>query len=340
MKSRVPLDMVFAQLNQRRSGAFRSAASMRSRNNSRPERGYVLLALLLFVSLLAIAAIAVAPSVSLQIRRDREEELIHRGVQYSRAIKNFVKKTGAYPVRLEQLENTNNIRFLRKRYKDPITGQDFKLLHQQDVQSSFGPGINGATPLNGLGGPNGPGGAGLNSQSSFSQNQGMNASSSSQGVSPAGSQDPNQAVTQSAGLGSQKTDDDSSDKLTSKVFGSGGPIVGVVSTSKLASIREFNKKNHYNQWQFIYDPQSNASGLLMTPNQPPLQGVGPVSTTGGPSAQGGAGGSGFGNLGSGNPGLGNQGVGNQGFGNQGFGNPNGPLGGQPPSPPDQQAPQQ
>ncbi len=44
-----------------------------------------------------------------------------------------------------------------------------------------------------------------------------------------------------------------SDKLSSAVFG-GGPIVGVASISKAQTIREFNHKNHYNQWQFIYDP--------------------------------------------------------------------------------------
>jgi hypothetical protein len=47
----------------------------------------------------------------------------------------------------------------------------------------------------------------------------------------------------------------------------------VVSTSKKQSIREFNKKNHYKDWQFIYDPSSDRGGLLNTPAQPPLQGV-------------------------------------------------------------------
>lgn len=43
--------------------------------------------------------------------------------------------------------------------------------------------------------------------------------------------------------------------------------------SKLKTIREFNKKDRYNQWQFIYDPSTDRGGLLMTPNQPPLQGA-------------------------------------------------------------------
>ncbi len=114
------------------------------------EQGYILLMLMLFITVLAIAAAAVAPSITFQIQRDREEELIHRGVQYSRAVRRYVKKFGRYPMRVEELENTNNMRFLRKRYKDPVTGQDFKVLHLGEVQLAFGGGIAGATPVNGV----------------------------------------------------------------------------------------------------------------------------------------------------------------------------------------------
>jgi hypothetical protein len=55
------------------------------------------------------------------------------------------------------------------------------------------------------------------------------------------------------------------------------PIIGVASTSKNKSIREFNKKDHYNQWQFIYDPSSDRGGLLSTPNQPGIQGAVPIN---------------------------------------------------------------
>ena len=108
--------------------------------------------LMLFVALLAIAAGALAPSIAFRVRRDREEEMIHRGVQYSRALRHFVKKTGRYPTRLEELENTNNIRFLRKRYKDPITGKDFKLLHVGEVQLTSAPGLGMGVAASAMGG--------------------------------------------------------------------------------------------------------------------------------------------------------------------------------------------
>src|SRR5437868_5415524 len=75
------------------------------------------------------------PSIVTQIRRDREEEMIHRGVQYARAIKRFYKTTGRYPANLQQLESfQSNKRFLRRRYLDPITGKPFRLLHYGEVK--------------------------------------------------------------------------------------------------------------------------------------------------------------------------------------------------------------
>ena len=75
-------------------------------SDQRSQSGYILLLLMLGVTLLAIAAAAIAPTLAFQIRRDREEELIHRGVQYSRAVRRYVKKFGRYPTRLEELEDT------------------------------------------------------------------------------------------------------------------------------------------------------------------------------------------------------------------------------------------
>ncbi len=167
----------------------------------RRQRGYILLLLLLAVALMSIAAITVVTKLEFELKRDREEEMIHRGVQYSRAIQRYYKKFGRYPTKLEDLESANNMRFLRKRYKDPITGKDFKLLHYGEVQLLSGigglanvnampgqplnggpgglnPGLNpgGLGPSNGLGG-NGFGantGFGNNPNSAFGQNSQQN----------------------------------------------------------------------------------------------------------------------------------------------------------------------
>ncbi len=297
----------------------------------RSEQGYILLMLMLFVTLLAIAAAAVAPSIAFRVRRDREEEMIHRGTQYSRAIRRYVKKTGRYPSRLEELENTNNVRFLRKRYKDPITGKDFKLLHVGEVQLTGAAGIAGAaaigggaipgaSPLGGatanasgpgaasgmlLGGTPNPGGSGRTGSGQPGSETGAAGASdaadnSGDGGGQAAAGTPNQSSDQS-GNDSKTGPANSgagSDKLSSAVFG-GGPILGVASISKAQSIREFNHKNHYNQWQFIYDPTMDRGGLITTPAQPPLSIAAPIqqqnsSSTGqNPASPGGIGGTGF-----------------------------------------------
>lgn len=88
------------------------------------EEGFILLAVLFLVALILIALAVAAPTVAKSIQRDKEVELVHRGEEYKRAVKLYYKKFGAYPTSIDQLVNTNNIRFLRKRYKDPITGKD------------------------------------------------------------------------------------------------------------------------------------------------------------------------------------------------------------------------
>jgi len=303
-----------------------------SRPGSSGEQGYVLLVLILFVALLAIAVTVTLPSIGLELKRDREEELIHRGVQYTRAIQHYVKKFGRYPTTLEQLENTNQIRFLRRRYKDPITGKDFKLLHMEDVQTSFGPGIAGATSVNqmapgaGPGSPGGFGGGPLgNAGPGFGGfgNQGFgNPGLGSQILQPA---PPGANGPQSGGFGQgafggpgNQTAQSGEDTGTgtsgapgppggtganpspsgfgSSSFGSssnnqvfgGGPIVGVASISKDKTIRVFNKKDHYYQWQFVYNPAMDRGGLLTGPGQPSSLGVaGGIGTpTGGTPATG------------------------------------------------------
>src|SRR5450631_2152058 len=105
----------------------------------RRDRGAMLLAVLFMMAIMVITAMAVAPAFVQQMKRDREEEMIHRGTEYARAIKKYYKKFGRYPANLEQLDNTNQIRFLRRRFKDPLTKEgDWKLLHYGDIQAITG----------------------------------------------------------------------------------------------------------------------------------------------------------------------------------------------------------
>src|ERR1035437_1690753 len=162
---------------------FHSQTRRRSR---RSEHGSLMLTLLLAMALMVIFAAVIVPSITFDIKRDREEEMIHRGVQYSRAIRAYYKKFGRYPTKIEDLESANNQRFLRKRYKDPLncknsTCADFKLLHFGEVQltlSGIGGGnIPGANPIGTAGGLNGS--PGLSQPSALGGNSGFGANSNS-----------------------------------------------------------------------------------------------------------------------------------------------------------------
>ena len=97
------------------------------RRNS--ERGYILLVLFMFAAVIAIGLLRAVPAALVETQREREEELIFRGQEYRRAIQAYVRKFGRYPNSLDDLEDTNGIRFLRRRYHDPVK----KRVPEQDL---------------------------------------------------------------------------------------------------------------------------------------------------------------------------------------------------------------
>jgi hypothetical protein len=100
------------------------------RRPAAPESGYAMLLVFLMAAMIAIALYAELPRIAFEAQRAKEQLLIERGEQYKRAIQVFVRKMNRYPASIEELENTNNIRFLRKRYVDPMTGKDkWRLIH-------------------------------------------------------------------------------------------------------------------------------------------------------------------------------------------------------------------
>jgi len=270
--------------------------NLRRKAKGSRQQGYVLVVMLLFLAIMAIGLTAMAPAMAQRIRRDREIEMIHRGRQYARAIRLFYRKFGRYPMRLEELENTNNVRFLRRRYKDPMTPSgEWHLIHYGEVQSLGG----NAPLLPGAGVPGIPGATGSSSSASpFANTFG----SSSQGASgqagattaqsgtttgQSGTATTGQSGTTTTASGSSSESGQSPGQPTpvsqlssplggtNPVFG-GGPVLGVSSTSKKESIKTLDKKNHYNEWQFVYDPTLDmTAGIPAVAGAPgqPSQGI-------------------------------------------------------------------
>jgi type II secretory pathway pseudopilin PulG len=260
----------------------------------RHQQGYILLTLLLVMALLAIAATVAAPSIVFQVKRDREEELVHRGIQYRRAVRLYVAKTGRYPNTPEALLGSADFRYIRKLYKDPITGGDFRMLHMGDVQ----PGVGLGTPIQ----PNPNSSADNNGNTST---QGVNGQPNPNTTAQEPQISPNQSNQQADPSGVPSTGAfGTSVPGTSPSFASTSPpsstlstntstadgqqpgllIFGVASKSKDRTIREFNKKNHYNDWWFFYDPRATAGYEVKGPTPPAMAIQNPINLPGSPQA--------------------------------------------------------
>jgi type II secretory pathway pseudopilin PulG len=144
------------------------------------EDGFLLVGLVVAIFLILLVLSVAAPKMSEALKRDREVEAVHRGNQYVRAIRLYYNKMNhTYPGSIEQLEKTNNVRFLRQRYIDPMTGKDdWRLIHvgeaKTTVKGFFGQPLAGMAPGLGSaagmasGGGIGAGAAGSSAQSGSS----------------------------------------------------------------------------------------------------------------------------------------------------------------------------
>jgi type II secretory pathway pseudopilin PulG len=196
----------------------------------RGQHGYAMVVLLVGMSVAAILMSAAMPVWHQSIQREKETELIFRGNQYVRAIGLFQRRSGpgVLPPNLDVLV-TNH--FLRKKYKDPITGQDFDLL--SPVQQ--------AAPAGGQPGVAQPGGAAA-------------GRGALPGGAPAGRGAAPPAPAASGAVVS------ASAQAAAGGRGAAGGIMGVASKSKDASIRIYNGRTHYNEWQFLYVQTTNTPG--------------------------------------------------------------------------------
>lgn len=102
----------------------------RTPTSRRPESGFALLVIFLIAAAVAFTMYQELPRAAFESARDKEQLLMDRGNQYKRAIQVFYAVNKRYPAEIKDLENTNDKRFLRRRYIDPMTGQDqWRLIH-------------------------------------------------------------------------------------------------------------------------------------------------------------------------------------------------------------------
>ena len=88
------------------------------------ERGFALLIVFVMAAAISIGLYLELPRSVFESQRAKEETLFDRGEQYKMGIKRYYTKFQRYPNTIEELEQTNGTRYLRRRYKDPFTGKD------------------------------------------------------------------------------------------------------------------------------------------------------------------------------------------------------------------------
>lgn len=217
------------------------------------ESGYMLLAVVVMVALVLIALSVAAPVIGRDLRRDKEVESEHRAEQYVRAVRLYYRKTGSYPPSMEALEKTNNVRFLRQKYVDPLTGKpDWRIIHQPKTKTHypFGQELSGLTA--GLGSAAGMasnmGATGGSGTTTVGQTSGLAA-----GFGGATVASPTGAGGAAGSTGSTGSTGSSSD---TGMFGdsTGGVIYGVGPNRTGPSILNPNQQTTYETWEFWYDP--------------------------------------------------------------------------------------
>jgi len=167
--------------------------------------------LLVAMTVTAVLIAAALPLVSTEVQRDKEEELIFRGLQYAEGIRNFRRRYGRYPNSLKEMYQTRP-RTLRKLWKDPMTESDDWGL----ITVTTGAPVPGSSP---------PGGT----SSPFGQ------PSPQQTPTPAPTPSPTPYFKSSFG---------------SPDVAPVGPITGVYSKSKKKSFKVYQGRDVYEDWRF------------------------------------------------------------------------------------------
>jgi len=230
----------------------------RSSRHARREAGYALLMVVFMASVMLIVAMAAAPNIITQGRREKEEELIWRGEQYARAVRLYYHKNGRFPQSVQDLVKAKNeIRFLRKAYPDPMnpdgswrliyvtaSGQLVGSLKRRSVLQMPGtPGQPGTAQL-GQPGAQQPGTTGGGTQQGAGDQLGPGGTPGTGGSGQHSGQ-PGAPTAGGTALGPEGT-----------VFG--GNVIGVGSKVNRNSIRVYDGSANYREWEFMWDPSKGA----------------------------------------------------------------------------------
>ncbi len=222
------------------------------------ERGYAMAALLVTLAVMAVLMSVAMPVWRQEARREKEAELVFRGEQYARAVALYRRKNqqagNVYPPSIEALIEG---RYLRKKYKDPMTKDgEFALV---PAMGAVAPGQSGSAD-----GSSTPG-------SNFGQSRPGQAPP---GQAPSGRTQDGRGTQKPPSTGGRSNSPSSQFSLGPSAFNQSqggqvaiGGIAGVVSKSKENSLRAYRGQTRYDQWLFVFSNLAIAGGGV-GPNSP------------------------------------------------------------------------
>jgi type II secretory pathway pseudopilin PulG len=185
-----------------------------------------MVALLIGLMIMSVMIAAVLPLASAESQRDKEEELIFRGMQYAEGIRLFRRRYGRYPNSLKEMADLRP-RTIRKLWKDPITNSDDWGLVSATVGAPI-PGQQGAGPVRPPGSPG--------------------------SMMPTPTPAPTPTPTPSSGFGA-----------TPASANPAGPVAGVYSKSKKKGYRIYQGREAYNEWRFTEQALTQQTGAPAPP---------------------------------------------------------------------------
>ena len=208
-------------------GCPSGSARVVARTRIPSDHAYAFVILMMLVTVLLISLTASLPRIYTQGQREKEEELIFRGQEYAKAIALYRRQFRRFPTATKDLLQTNGMRFLRREYADPMTRKGkWRFIHAD----ASGTPIDSRT----LARPKQP------------KPLGDSSSSSS----------PDSSFASSAQNPGDETNQEGEPKEKSAFFGEGKDlqgafIIGVASMSNKNSIRVYNNKTRYSDWEFL-----------------------------------------------------------------------------------------
>ena len=224
------------------------------------QAGYALAAVLISVAIMSIVMTALLPVWRQQMQREKEAELVFRGEQYARAIAFFQRQYGnANPPTIDVLVKE---KFLRKKYRDPITGDDFALI----TPTTALPGLAVPPQLRGRGG-SARGGSTTRSGSTSGRGGSTSARGSTRGRGSATA-----SGGRSSDDGPRRYEVTFRGNQAGATSGATGGNMGVMSKSTQESLRVYNGGEHYNEWIFMGTQASNRAGAPSGSQSPGVDG--------------------------------------------------------------------